>query len=263
MTNANNCILAQHCSLAGDPWACTNRCAHFIAVHGQSGKAGRIGNARLPQEYAATTLISAPCRDEQDGAYVILDKVAKTFVRQFQAPNDASNVSPKDRIKSLYLWSQSPGTGKTTTAAALLNEWLTVHYIGSLARGLTPKQRPAYFLDVNNWQTLYNEFNRARVPDSIAQPAAERYYTMMQHAKQAPFAVLDDLGIRDSTDGFRADLHSVINHRVSERKATVYTSNLPMSELPRVFGEQRLYDRIRDLTIELHFKGESRRGIRK
>jgi DNA replication protein DnaC len=258
-TNANNCILAQHCSLAGDPKACNSRCAHFIAVHGQSGKAGRIGNARLPQEYAATTLISAPCRDEQDEAYVILDKFTKTFTRQFEP----SDNTPQSRIKSLYLWSAPPGTGKTTTAAALVNEWLTVHYIGSLARGLTPSQRPAYFLDVNEWQTLYNEFNRARVPDSIAQPAAERYYTMMQHAKQSAFAVLDDLGIRDSTDGFRADLHSVINHRVSERKATVYTSNLPMSELPRVFGEQRLYDRIRDLTIELHFGGESKRGIRK
>jgi len=42
---------------------------------------------------------------------------------------------------------------------------------------------------------------------------------------------------------------------------TVYTSNLPMSDMANVF-DARLYDRIRDQCAEIHFAGESRRGRR-
>jgi DNA replication protein DnaC len=122
-------------------------------------------------------------------------------------------------------------------------------------------QAPAYFLDVNSWQTDYNEFNRARVPDSIAEPAAKRYYSAMERAKQAPFAVLDDIGVRQATEGFRGDLHSVINYRVTNAMPTVYTSNLPIEDMARVF-DNRLYDRMRDMCAELKFEGESKRGRR-
>lgn len=200
------------------------------------------------------TVATSPVRKEQAEVYRIVDAYIATFPRMF---------TEGERIKSLYLFSESPGTGKTTTACAIANEYLTVHYVGSIARGLRPLDRPIYFLDVNEWQTLYNEFNRPRVPDHIAEPAADKYYRMMQYAKDTPFAILDDIGVRECSEGFRGDLHSVINHRVTNGKATVYTSNVPMAELPEIFGEQRLYDRIRDMTMELCFVGESKRGFRR
>jgi KaiC/GvpD/RAD55 family RecA-like ATPase len=58
-----------------------------------------------------------------------------------------------DRIKSLYLWSESPGTGKTTTAIAFLNEWMIAHYLGSHCVGIGKRASPAVFLDVNSFQT--------------------------------------------------------------------------------------------------------------
>lgn len=254
-TQAHRCILASTCTLANTP-SCVKLCPHLNALH---SSAGRHTNAGLPSEYALTTLQNSPVRDAQTKIYDRLTKYVATFTRQFEASGDPL----KDRIKDVYLWSTAPGTGKTTTASALLNSYLTSHYIGSLQRGLTPATRPVYFLDVNEWQTIYNEFNRPRVPDHIAEPAAARYYRMLEHAKTAEFAVLDDLGIRDATEGFRADLHSIVNHRVSCSLPTVYTSNLPMSDLPSVFGEQRLYDRVRHGTIEFFFEGESHRGLKK
>jgi DNA replication protein DnaC len=224
-----------------------------VAFHGLNGDGGRVGAANVPADYRYVTLDNSPARDSQLAVYKALDAYVRTFERQFEADGE--------RIKSLYLFSESPGTGKTTSAVAVLNAWLVTHFLGSLQRNRQPLQAPAYFLDVNSWQTDYNEFNRARVPDSIAEPAARRYYSAMERAKQAPFAVLDDIGVRQATEGFRGDLHSVINYRVTNAMPTVYTSNLPIEDMARVF-DNRLYDRMRDMCAELKFEGESKRGRR-
>lgn len=259
MTNERNCLLAARCKVAGTS-ACMVTCDHFIRME------SRVNAANLPADYRLVTLSNSPARADQPQVYANLDNYIKTFARQFEEGGQ--------RIKSIYLYSESPGTGKTTTAAALLNEWLTVHYLGSLKRGHKVLQTPAYFLDVNAWQTLYNEFNRPRVPDSIAEPAAAKYYRAMEKARSAPFAVLDDVGVRDCTDGFRADLHAIINERVTQQLPTAYTSNLPIRydkqkapgggpyDLEDVFGEKRLADRISDLTSIQKFGGSSKRGRR-
>lgn len=166
------------------------------------------------------------------------------------------------RIKSLYLWSESPGNGKTTTAAALLNSFVVEHYLGSIKRGEQPLQRPAFFFDVNEAQTLYNEFTRTGVPEEIRQKSSREYYRRLQAAKTALFAVYDDIGVRSATDGFRGDLHSAINYRTTNGLPTVYTSNLPIEEMAVVF-DARLYDRMRDMCAVLAFSGESKRGRRR
>ncbi|MDQ0168708.1 DNA replication protein [Paenibacillus tundrae] len=256
MSNAKNCILAQHCSLAGGA-QCTKLCPSYIANHGLNGAGGRVGAANLPSGYRGLTLANSPAREGQAGLYRAMDAYVKTFARQFE-------VEPDEPIKSLYFYSDAPGTGKTTTAAAIIGEYIVRHYIGSIQRNRQALDRPAYFLDVNAWQTLYNEFNRSRVPDDIAEPAARQFYSQMQHAKSAPFAVLDDIGVRDVTEGFRGDLHAIINHRVTNELVTIFTSNVALKDLNTVFREitPRLVDRMRAQCIEREFVGISHRGIR-
>jgi DNA replication protein DnaC len=185
-----------------------------------------------------------------------IGQYAATFTRQFDGEDGAQR-----RIKSLYLYSESPGTGKTTTAAALLNEYLTVHYIGSLKRNRQALDRPAYFLDANAFQTEFVTFNRPRVPEETAAPAAARYYKSLDIAQSVPFLVMDDVGVREASDAFRTDLHAIINARVTNGLPTVYTSNLPMAELMRTY-DARLADRIRDMCVEISFQGGSNRGMR-
>lgn len=252
MNHANNCILSAHCTLAGGE-KCNAICPSYVATHGADGLGGRIGAAGVPAEYRRLTLANSPARETQAEAYKIAVAYVGTFTRQF---GDGS-----ERIKSLYLHSHEPGTGKTTTAAALINEWIIRHYIGSIQRNGQPLERPAFFLDVNAWQTDYNAFNRPRVPDHIAEPAAARYYRALTAAQSAPFAVLDDIGVRDASEAFRADLHAIINARVTEGLPTVYTSNVPIEDLARVF-DARLADRVRDMCGVVSFVGESKRGRR-
>src|SRR5690625_6928190 len=73
----------------------------------------------------------------------------------------------------------------------------------------------------------------------------KRIGAKIKRTQDAPFAVVDDIGVRSATEAFRSYVHAVINHRVTSGLPTVYTSNLPMSDMANVF-DARLYDRIRD-----------------
>ena len=222
--------------------SCTHICPHRIALHGLDGKSGRIGNAGLPEDYRGITLANSPAREGQAEIYELLEKYVGTF--------------GGGEEKSLYLWSESPGTGKTTTASALLSEWIARDYLGAMKRGEQPRQFSAYFLDVNALQTSYNLATMTNDDDAM-----KRIGAVIKRAQDAPFAVIDDIGVRSASEAFRAYVHAVINYRVTEGKPTVYTSNLPIEDMSKVF-DARLYDRIRDQCLDVEFEGESKRGRR-
>jgi len=256
-TNEANCLLRHVCKLAGDPTQCTRNCSAWIGLSGASGQGGRISAANVPKGYRNLTLKDSPAREGQSKIYATFDKYAETFERQFQP--DA------ERIKSFYLWSAQPGTGKTTSAAALINEYIIAHYVGALKLGLTPQQRPAYFLSVNALQQTHN---RAYAPGS--QATKERYGDEidkeLRRAKEAPFLVLDDLGVRKATESFVGVLYDIIDSRTTDDLPTVYTSNKSLDGLYDLFYDEdpegKIVDRMRDQCAVVEFGGTSKRGRR-
>lgn len=246
MAKSNRCILSSYrkdgCS------SCDRLCPHRIALNGLDGNSGRLGNAGLPDDYQGITLANSPAREGQPEIYRLLEQYIKTF-RRAREPD-------AEPIKSLYLWSESPGTGKTTTAVALISEWIAQDYLGAIKAGEQPIQTPAVFLDINELQTDYNLATMTNDDEAM-----ERIGARIKRVQSAPFAVIDDIGVRDSTEAFRAYIHAVINSRVTGNRPTVYTSNLPIEEMAHVFDD-RLYDRIRDQCADIHFGGKSKRGRR-
>jgi DNA replication protein DnaC len=247
MTHEKSCILANRCKLAGST-QCNSSCSAYIAMHGYSGKGGRVANANTPNDYRLLTLNNSPVRANQPKLYTNIEKYIQTFERQFE--------SDSQRVKSLYLWSESPGTGKTTTAIAVLNEWMIAHYLGSLKRNRQAAQTPAYCLDVNAFQTDYNLATMTNDEAGINAIKA-----VIKRAQTAPFAVIDDIGVRSASEAFRAYIHAIINYRTVNGMPTIFTSNLPIEEMAVVF-DARLYDRMRDMCAVLHFDGTSKRGRR-
>lgn len=234
------CILNEY--KRGGCASCEAHCAHKIALYGLNGKGGRIGAAGVPDDYKHVTLTNSPAREAQADIYASLARYADTFAG--------------DDVKSAYLWSDSPGTGKTTTAVALLHEYIARNYIEALKRGSQPPQVMAVFLDVNEFQSEYNLAAMTHDEDAMKRIGAK-----IKRVQQAPFAILDDVGVRGSTEAFTAYLHAIINHRVANGKPTVFTSNVPITDLRDVFTE-RLYDRIRDNNGVIKFTGTSKRGRR-
>ena len=237
---------------------CPPTCSHRIALEGLNGKGGRLASAGVPSEYRHLTVSNSPAKETQAKAYETIER----YITDFNG--------------SLYLYSKATGTGKTTSASAVLNTYIIENYLGALKRGEQPSQKPAYFLDVNEWQTIFNGFNRRNIPQDVAEQYSRPYYSMMERAKHAPFAVLDDIGVRSASEAFRGDLHTIINYRVTNGLPTVYTSNIPLVnktppnervealkpyDLYDVF-DVRLLDRVRDNCEVLHFEGKSKRGKR-
>src|SRR5699024_9761462 len=134
--------------------------------------------------------------------------------------------------------------------------WIAQDYLAALKAGEHPSQIPAIFLDINELQT---EYNLAAMTSDDA--AMKRIGGRIKRAQAVPFLVVDDIGVRDATDAFRAYVHAVVNYRTTNALPTVYTSNLAIEELAQVF-DGRLYDRIRDQCAVIHFPGDSKRGRR-
>jgi len=236
MTNEHICALAPFCKLAGSD-KCNDQCAPFISVN------SRYENADIPSDYKGVTLANSPAREEQSEIYTVLESYVETF-------------STDVRIKNLYLYSKSPGTGKTTTAIALLNEFIRRRFLYYAKEKRTIPEALGAFLDINDLQREYNLATMSKDQERLS-----RITDNIEYYRQVEFLVIDDIAIRSATESFRSLVHSIVNYRVVNNLPTVFTSNVSFMLLDTVF-DSRLRDRIIDQTLELNFKGESHRGRR-
>jgi len=62
--------------------------------------------------------------------------------------------------------------------------------------------------------------------------------------RECPFLVLDDFGTRKPTDWIYDILYLIINYRYEWMLPTIFTSNLNLNEIAKIYGDERLTSRI-------------------
>lgn len=147
--------------------------------------------------------------------------------------------------KSLYIYSNICGNGKTAWSIRLIQAYLNnVWYKCDLTCKALFINVPKFLLSLKDNINETNEY--------------------IQHIKHnisdADIVVWDEIGTKNVTTFEHEHLLSLINNRIDNNKCQIFTSNLSPEELRESVGE-RLYSRVVNLSTVLQFKGSDKRGI--
>ena len=133
----------------------------------------------------------------------------------------------------LYIYSGAKGSGKTMLACCILNE-IAKRYVGSVK--------------------FVNSLDFLEITKKGYQGSSEEVNALYQ----AGLLVIDDIGVQMSREWTDTVFYRLINERYTNRKPTIYTSNIPVEGLKM---DDRITDRIESTTYLLRLPDESIRKI--
>lgn len=251
MTLENQCLLAFKCKKAGDPDFCHSLCYPFLKLHGESGSGGILGLAEIPSDYSRTLLSSLPIREDNPKAFAIVSAYVGNIVENVR--NGIGfyfySIPNKDNPKGT-------GTGKTTATAAILNEYVIARTIQHMKKEREIDGIPALFVNVSKFQNAFNA--QFRGTPEMQQEASRKYYAIKERMLTVELLALDDIGLRDATPAFLSEMYEILDERSSEKLATLFSSNVPLSDLSRSLDE-RITSRIDGMTAQIPFTGKDHR----
>lgn len=248
---SENCMFNRTCKKKGTE-GCNPYCYPFVVLHGQKGDGGFWRTTGVPTKYKKCLAGNLPIGNENPEHY----RFILNFIQKIGSLVEEKGVG-------LFIYSIpnkenqfGTGTGKTTTAITLLNEYVLESVRKHLKGEVELKNNPALFVKGSELQNKYNAQFRGSA--EAQKEASDSFYRMKNRMKHVPLLVIDDIAIRGITEAFENELYEVIDYRATEGKSTIYTSNLPLSEVSAIMG-QRIASRIDGMTIPLAFKGQDHR----
>lgn len=134
--------------------------------------------------------------------------------------------------KGMYLWSETPGSGKTFLSCCLVQS-INIKY-GCRFRFITA---PDYL---------------SMIGDSYKRQDGERDRTRIY--RECELLVLDDIGAQKSGEWQQSEIFRLINVRMENGLVTIYTSNVSTEKLKL---DQRIINRIQKSSIEMQMPEES------
>lgn len=245
------CRLADRCKLAGSE-RCNVLCPPFMLLHGLEGTTGLWKGRNVPPKYKDCFMSNLPIKEANPVAYNwtrgyignVLENVENgTGFFFYSVPNE------KNRLGT--------GTGKTTAAITILNEFLLARVIQHSRGEKSITDLPALFYKASEFQNVYNA--QFRGTPEMQDEASRKFYRVKKLLMSVELLVLDDIGIRQKiTDAFENELTEVIDARDNNVLTTIYTSNLPVERLADTVGD-RIASRIEGMTEKVGFKGQDHR----
>lgn len=134
--------------------------------------------------------------------------------------------------KGIYLWSKTPGSGKTFLSCCIAKSIMVKHDVQM--RFITA---PDYI---------------SKVGDSYKKERGE--FDESQIYRECALLVLDDIGAQIDKDWQRQEMFRLINQRMSNGLITIYTSNMPVEKLN---VDDRTKDRIIKTSVVIPMPEES------
>ncbi|PEF03543.1 DNA replication protein [Bacillus thuringiensis] len=251
MTLKDKCELASRCKIAGNELRCNETCFPYVLTHGLNGNRGLWNSTKVPNRYRQSFLRNLPIQGQNPTAYsfikIYIEKVL-TMVEQGVGLYLYSMPSPTNRMGT--------GTGKTTVATAIVNEFILERIIQHAKGENKITNNPALFLKASELQNTYNA--QFRGTDEMKTEASKKYYALKEMMLKTELLVIDDIALRNTTQAYQDEFYEVIDRRYNNEQCTIFTSNTPVEEIGQVLNYQ-IASRVEGMTEQVLFKGDDNR----
>lgn len=188
-----------------------------------TGKWRNTDKTGVPDEYHEADLY----KFNFEAYEVDLSNLKKLAWSLFNKFNDWQNKG-----KGIYLWSQTPGSGKTFLACCIAKSVMMKYDL------------QMRFITAPDYISL--------VGDSYKRERGEVDKSMIY--RECPLLVLDDLGTQMDKEWQRQEIFRLVNQRMASGTVTIYTSNYPAEKLN---VDDRTKDRIIKTSVVIQMPEES------
>lgn len=194
----------------------------------------RIQFAQIPQEFIKQTVKSfkIDCYNKQEskGLATMAKKIATNYIRDFE--------EIKEDGQGLYFYSNTKGSGKSRLAVSVGNE---------LIKGKVKNVRYVTTLDLF-----------AEIRSTFGKESEKTESGIMEEMKEVDLLILDDVGVDAKTsDWANGILYQIIDYRMTKKRITIFTSNVPVS---RLNYDERTVSRIENMAMQIKMPEESVRS---
>ena len=223
MENIKNCPFFDNCNHSD----CDKFCIKFFKTSFYFDEGLIPDNKRVKYPL----YIDKDCKDEE--AFLRLSQIEKDIVKYIEEGNN------------LYIYSKNPGNGKTSWAFRLLRSYINnIWFKRSLKPIVLFINVPKFLLEL-----------KANISEK-----SSYIEHILSCVKECDVVVWDDIGSKNGTEFEVSYLLSIIDDRLTNKKANIYTSNLNKEELHNLLGD-RVYSRVYNYSECIEFYGKDKRGM--
>ncbi|ARK23280.1 hypothetical protein SporoP37_00295 [Sporosarcina sp. P37] len=159
---------------------------------------------------------------------LVAKKAAANFVENYAVM--------KEHGKGLYLYSQVKGSGKTRLASSIANALVKLHGVDI-----------AFIKSADLISQVKKTFGSK---ETSADEVVKAF-------REVEVLVVDDLALKGATEFEEGILYDVMDYRLEHKKSTIFTSNVTIPELEKIYPGGRVNKRINKMAMAINLPEES------